>query len=249
MKKFSNLYLSAILFLSLSACSLLPKQNVHTISFNGSAEIMATPDIATFVITVRTEDKDLIVAQQKMAKQSNKALEMLAAKGIVKADIKTENYNTNPQYYYQPAVCNKEICTSGKRVLTGFETSQTVSFKVRDIAKSQEILTELAQLEVGEVNGPNFVIENSEKLKSEAQAQAIAKAKSDAAATAKNLGITLKKIVGFSENSSSFNRSFQYSAMAFRGAPMAAAEKALAPNLEAGEQKIISSVTISYEIE
>ena len=29
---------------------------------------MATPDIATFVITVRTEDKDLIVAQQKMAK-------------------------------------------------------------------------------------------------------------------------------------------------------------------------------------
>ena len=96
---------------------------------------------------------------------------------MLKADIKTENYNTNPQYYYQPAVCNKEICTSGKRVLTGFETSQTVSFKVRDIAKSQEILTELAQLKLAKLMVQIFVIENSEKLKSEAQSANNAKAK------------------------------------------------------------------------
>ena len=241
MKKIS----SVILIFLLSACSLIPQNRVNTISFSGKAEINAIPDVTTFTITSRVEDKDLLTAQQKMTKQSNKALELLAKKGVNKNDVTTENYNTNPQYYYQPPVCDKEICRAGKRVLTGFETSQTISFKVRNISQSGEILSELAQLEIGEVNGPNFIVENSEKLKSEAQAQAIAKAKSEAEITAKNLGINLKKIVGFSEN----NSSFQHKTMAFRGVSMAEAQDLSTPQLEVGEKKITSFVTITYEIE
>ncbi len=241
MKKIS----SVIIICLLSACSLIPQNRVNTISFSGKAEINTAPDVATFTLAARVEDKDLVSAQQKMTKQSNKALELLAKKGINKNDITTENYNTSPRYYYQPAICEKEICRAGKRILTGFETSQTISFKVRNISQAGEILSELAQLEIAEVNGPNFIVENSEKLKSEAQAQAIAQAKSEAETTAKNLGITLKKIVGFSEN----NSSFQYKAMAFRGAAMSADESASAPQLETGQQKISSFVTITYEIE
>ncbi len=234
-----------ILICFFSACSLIPQNRVNTISFHGKAEINANPDIATFTITSRIEDKDLGAAQQKMTAQSNKALDLLAKKGISKNDITTENYNTSPKYFYQPSVCDKEICRPGKRVLNGFEASQTISFKVRNITQAGEILSDLAQIEIAEIDGPNFIIENGDKLKSEAQAQAIEKAKSDAATTAKNLGVVLRKIVSFSED----NSSFQYQAMAFRGVAMSSNESISSPQLETGQQKIISSVTITYEIE
>lgn len=240
MKKIS----SVIVICFLSSCSLIPQNRVNTISFRGKAEISATPDIATFTITSRVEDKDLVVAQQKMTNQSNQALDLLAKKGINKNDITTENYNTSPRYYYQPAVCEKEICRAGKRILTGFETSHTISFKVRNIAQAGEILSDLAQIEIAEIDGPNFVIENREKLKSEAQAQAITKAKFEATKTAENLGVVLRKIVNFSEDN--LNSSpFQYRAVAADAFQL----NQPSPQLESGQQKIISSVTITYEIE
>lgn len=242
MKKFT---FTAIFFLA--GCSLLPAPQINTISFHGSAEIAATPDVATFSFTARSEDKTTILAQQRTAEKTNSALEVLKKNKIESKDIQTENYRTNPQYSYQNFPCQKNICPPSKKVLEGFEATQTISLKLRDISKSGEILTALAALDISEVTGPNLSIENPEKLRSQAQAQAISKAKEKAKTTAENLGIKLRKIISFSEDQPDF-RMPRPMMMSARAATFDGMEK-VAPRLEAGEEKIISSVTITYEIE
>ncbi len=241
MKK-SNLALIALVFIT--CCQLMPHGPAHSISFRASAEISAKPDIANFSITVRKEAKTVFLAQQEMTKKTNKVLELFSQKLIESRDIQTTDYRTAPQYDYETKPCVKGVCPSGTQVLKGYEATQNISLKLRDLGKAGEILSELAELEVTEVSGPNFAIENYEALKSQAQAKAIAKVKIEAASTAKNLGVTLKKIINFNEDFNGFARPRM---MMARAAAMDT--KAVTPQLESGEEKITSSVSITYEIE
>ena len=233
----------AILFFATSCQMLLPKPLAHNITFYGIGEVKAIPDVANFVITVRIEEKDVFLAQQKMTQKTNRALELLAQNGVEKPDIQTTNYSTSPKYSYEPKPCQKSICPPAKQVLTGFEASQTISLKLRNLDKAGQILSDLANIEIAEVNGPNFAIENLEKLKSQAQAQAIEKAKLEAVATAKNLGVILKKIVDFREEPQGFQHGFAMARTYSSISPQALGQ------LEVGQEKISSKVAITYEIE
>lgn len=241
MKK-SNLALIALFFIT--GCQFTPHGPAHSISFRASAEISAKPDIANFSITVRQEAKTVFLAQQEMTKKTNKVLELFSQKLIETRDIQTSGYRTAPQYSYESKPCAKGVCPAPVQTLKGYEAIQTISLKLRDLGKAGEILTELAALEVTEVSGPNFSIENYETLKSQAQAQAIAKVKIEAASTAKNLGVTLKRIINFNEDYGEFVRPRMMMARA-----VAMDAKAVTPQLESGEEKITSSVSITYEIE
>jgi uncharacterized protein YggE len=176
MKKFALLF-SVILLQSCSFSGQFGSQNQNLISVSGNAEITTTPDIATFSFTVREEEKDAKLAQQKMAKKAQDAIAELSKNGVEDKDIKTSNYNAAPRYDYTPASCEKGICTSSKRILRGYEAFETVQVKVRNISKAGDILSAIAQVGVFEVSGLNFVIEDMAKFKADARSQAIAKAK------------------------------------------------------------------------
>lgn len=241
----NKLRLSIFALLLTTGGCFIPQQPPHTITFRGSAEIKAVPDIALFAITIREEDKDSAIAQQKMTKKTNAALELLNKKGVAKKDIQTEHYSTYPKFEYQAGVCQKGSCQPSRQILTGFEASQTISLQLRDLVQASQILSDLAALSISEINGPNLSVQNSDTLKSEAQALAIARAKEQAATTAKNLGVTLKKIVDFSEEGQA---GYRTRAMAAKAVNLESAERS-APQLEAGEDKFTSSVLVTYEID
>ncbi len=244
MKKFQ---IALATLLLVTSCQVAPPTPAHTITFIGTAEIKAKPDIATFLVTARQEEKTVILAQQKMTDKANKALALFKEKGIKSDDITTNNYSTNPKYTYENQPCKKKVCPGAKVTLSGYEATQSISIKLRDLTKAGEILTGLANLDIAEVNGPSFAIESPDKYRSQAQELAITQAKSAAQLTAKNLGITLKRIVNFSEEP----RQFEPRAvmMMAKGAPMFEASSSSMPQLESGEQKITSSVLVTYEIE
>jgi uncharacterized protein YggE len=218
----------------------------NTITFRGFAEVSAVPDVANFIITIHEEEKDVAIAQQKMTQKANKALDLFKEKGIDKKDIQTLNYSTNPKFTYQAAPCVNGVCPPGKQILTGYEASETISVKLRDITKSGEILSAISALEIHEISGPNLVVDDMTKLKSEAQALAIAKAKKEAEATADNLGVSLGNIVNFSEG---LEHHFGPRPMMMaKMASFDAATPEVAPQIEAGQQKIGANVSITYEI-
>jgi len=225
----------------------LKKESVmpaNVITIRGVGEAIATPNIATFSFTVREEAKDVASAQQKSSDKNNKAIAYLKEKGIEEKDIKTESYNTNPKYDYSGGVvCSLGYCPPAKPVLTGYEVSESVSVKVRDVSKAGELLAGIANLSIGEVSGLSFTIDSPEVLKASAKANAISKARADAEVTAKNLGLRIGRVVGFYEETPS-----DVYPMQSGGPVMMKASVQSAPDIQTGEQKITSTVSVTYEV-
>ena len=218
----------------------------NVITFNGVAEVSVIPDVANFTITVREVEKDALAAQQKAADKANKLLALLQESGADKKDIQTKDYNAHPKYVYKAEPCVKNICPPGKPVLEGYEASQTITAKLRDIQKAGEILSKVAVLKIYEVSGPDYAISDLQKYKSQAQAKAIEDAKGKAQITARNLGVKLKKIVRFYENS----QMDPVRSMAVRTMALGASSPEVAPaQFESGEEKVSATVAITYEIE
>ena len=114
---------------------------------------------------------------------------------------------------------------------------------MRDLAKVGDLLGGLGKLEVQNVNGPAFALDDSTAGYSAARSDAINKAKRQADLLAKQLGVHLGKIVNFSESSGGY----AVPMMAY-GLDGGASEKSATPTVPTGENTYNASVSITYEI-
>lgn len=221
-----------------------PASNI--ISFDGTGEVSASPDLATMNFTLREESKVLKDAQAKVATKEATVIAMLEKIGIEKKDIKTESYTSYPKYDYgTPCYGYSSVsCRQDTPKIIGYEVSEYVSVKVRDLEKVGEVVQGLGDAGVSDMSGPNFSVENEDELKAEARKLAIEEAKQKAEVLSKDLGVRLVRIVSFTENG---NYPYYYGKDMLQ-AGNAMSESAPAPLLPAGENKITSSVTITYEI-
>lgn len=216
----------------------------NTISFGGTGEVFAAPDIATISFTIREEAKEMEEAQDKVATKETAVLEFLKENKVAEKDIKTENYSSYPKYDYSYRYpCLVYPCPTQAKVV-GYEVSEYVSVKVRDIAMAGEIVNGIGAAGVKEINGPNFSVEKEEELKAQARKMAIDEAKAKAKTLSKDLGVRLVRIVSFSEDGNYPGPMYGRDMMTLESK----AAPASAPTLPTGENKIISSVTITYEI-
>ncbi len=136
-------------------------------------------------------------------------------------------------------------CVPTESKIIGYEVSEYISVKVRDLAKSGDIVKGLGDIGISEINGPNFSIENEDKLKEEARKMAIDEAKEKAKALARDLGVRLVRIVNFSENG---NYPMPMYAEGMMAKDSVVSSSLRSPELPTGENKIISNVIITYEI-
>lgn len=226
------------------------KNSMPTISVSGQGEVYAIPDISIITFSIREEAKTSKEATNKVAAKEASAFEFLASKGIDKKDIKTLWFNTLPRYEYRNTSisCTPTYCppSSGKQELVGYESSETVQVKVRDIDKSGDIVSGLTSAGIGEVNGPEFSVDNPDVLKAEARRLAIEDAKEKAKILKNDLGVKLVRIISFNEGG---DYPIYYG---MGGDQMSRMETKATPapeiNFSTGEQKIISNVSIVYEI-
>jgi uncharacterized protein YggE len=218
------------------------------ISFDGSGEVTGSPDLAEVSVTLRSDAKGVKDAQSKVTTLEKSVLEFLEKSGIEKKDIKTENYNSYPQYDYgRPCYSvGNGYCPSATPKVIGYEVSEYISVKVRDLEKAGDVVAGLGALGVTEISGPNFSIENEDELKAEARKMAIDEAKDKAESLARDLGVKLVRIVNFSENGS-YPMPLMYAKDAM-GLSSMAENTAPSPDLPAGVTKITSNVVITYEI-
>jgi uncharacterized protein YggE len=217
--------------------------NVITVS--GTADVSAAPDIATFSFSVIGDGATAADAQNKADPITKKALAYLKAQGIADKDIQTSDYNVAPKYEYQQGICSTTVCPPGRNVLTGYEATQTVTVKVRAIAKAGDILGGVGATGVSNVSNLNLSIENQDALNNQARSAAIKKAQDQAKELAGELGVHLGKITNFSEQGNQPNPIY-YKTMDSMAMPTAAV--APTPAIPTGENKITSNVTITYEI-
>lgn len=221
----------------------------NTISVSGSGEVFAAPDIANISFTVREEAKKVSDAQDKVSAKVKAALAVVRKSGVADKDIKTQNYSSYPKYEWQEGTpyCAGANCPTyrpGKQVIVGYEVSQTVDIKVRNLESVNGLVDGLAGAGVTEMQGPNFAIDQEDALQAEARKQAIDKAKAKAEVLARDLGVSLVRVVSFSEG----NNYPIYARTMAAGMALDSAKAVPAPELPQGQNQITSNVTITYEI-
>ncbi len=221
----------------------------NTISVSGEGTAFAVPDIATFSVSVRETAKDVATAQKAATEKNNNIIEYLSEAGIAEKDIQTTDYSVNPQYDYSSTSCAGGYCPPSNPKLVGYEVAQTLTIKVRETDKAGDVLSGVGSLGASNVSGLSFTIDDEDAVNAEAREKAIADARTKAEKLAKELNVHLVRIVGFSENGNYpyyAKTMLESSASYGRGGAMDAV--APAPQLPVGENKIVSTVSVTYEI-
>ncbi|MDC8745168.1 SIMPL domain-containing protein [Xanthomonas campestris] len=163
------------------------------LNVSAEAEAKRVPDIATVSAGVVTQAVDGNAAMRQNAEQMSKVMTAVKAAGIADKDVQTSGINLNPQYSYKENEAPKII---------GYQASNTVSLKVRDIAKLGKVLDALVAQGANDINGPSFSIDQPEPVYDEARVAALKKAQARAETYAKSLGLKVRRIVSISEGRS-----------------------------------------------
>jgi uncharacterized protein YggE len=217
----------------------------NTISVSGYGESYSTPDIATFSYSVVSEKPTVAAAQADATAKANAITAYLKSAGIADKDVQTSNYSINPQYDYTTSVCVNGSCPSGRQVLRGYEVRQTTSIKVRDTSKAGDLLAGIGTKGATEVSGLQFTFADPQQGQLEARGKAIADAKDKANELAKELGVSLVRVVSFNESSGGTPVPM-YAKMLDSTAGNAVAQSA--PELSVGQNKVTDNVSVTYEI-
>jgi hypothetical protein len=219
----------------------------NSISMDGTGEVMALPDVASFNFSVNETSESVDSAQKLATEKINKALDYLKSQGIEDKDIKTTSYNINPKYEWRQSANDMAgIYNPGKNVLVGYEVTQNTDVTIRDTTKAGEILSGIGGIGISSVSGLQFKVDDDEALKAEARAKAINDAKQKVAAVAKELGVKVVGVISFYENT---DQPMPYGGYGMGGAAVMDAKVAsVAPQIPTGENKIVSTVNVTFEI-
>lgn len=212
------------------------RENPAIISVSADAKVSAAADIATLSLGVATgRQSSAKAAIALVTKNMTAVIAAVKKAGAEDRDITTQSFRLNPVYDY----------TNGTQVPRGFEANQTLSVKVRDLDKVGDVLSSATNAGANQADNIVFSIDNSDDLKAQARSAAIEKAKAKAEVLARSLGMRLSRIREFSENG---NISMPRFMMVEQSVAYETGGADASPPIPSGEQEIISSVTIIYEL-
>ena len=203
------------------------------LNVSAQAEARRVPDIATISAGVVTQAADGNTAMRQNAEQMAKVMAAIKAAGIADKDIQTSGISLNPQYRY---------AENEAPSITGYQATNTVSLKVRDITKLGKVLDSLAAQGANQINGPTFQIDQPEPVYDEARLAALKKARDRAETYAKALGLNVRRIVSISEGGGGGFRPVPMMAMSARG--KAEMDTAVSP----GETEVSVSLDVVFEL-
>ena len=214
-----------VLIASLAPFPALALEKLVTVT--GEATVAVAPDAAVIRIGVSSQDKTAREASDANAKQMTAVLAAIKSNNIAERDIQTSRLSLQPQY--DP---NK----SGTARLTGFQATNQVTVRIRDIGNLAAILDSAISAGANEMSGIEFIVSEQSKLLDRARDDAIADAHRKAELYAKAAGARLGHVVAISEEGST---------PAPR--PMQALRAGAVP-ISPGEQTLRAVVTVSYEL-
>jgi hypothetical protein len=214
----------------------------NTLTVSESGEIYAKPDLAVTSFSVITEAKTVAEAISENTKKMNAVIVAVKNQGVEEKDLKTINFSISPHYDYSDK--SQIYPYEGTRVLAGYDVTQSLQVKIRDLEKVGSIIQAAVDNGSNEAGDLQFTIDNQDGLEKQAREEAIKKTKAKAEELAGQLGVKLVRITGFSDNNYApyFYAAEKASALGMGGGDAV-------PQIQTGENKIQVTVSITYEID
>ncbi|MEK7170272.1 MAG: SIMPL domain-containing protein [Patescibacteria group bacterium] len=212
------------------------------ISVSGKGEVVKIPDLATFSFSVTEESLVISEAQTEAAKDINAILDYLKKNGVAEKDIATSGYNIYPRYEYS-AVSSVYPYPQGKQKLAAYVVTESITVKVRKLEDAGKLLAGIGEQGATNISGLTFDFDKRDELVKEARDKAITEARAEASKLANSLGVSLVRIVSYSDGG--YYPMYKTMAAETYGR---GGDASVAPSIPVGEDKIISNVTITYEV-
>jgi uncharacterized protein YggE len=224
---------AAALAAPVAAAEVQIQAQAPVVELTVSETVNSAPDIAHVGTGVTTRAKSAKEAVRLNAVAMQKVIDRLKTLGIADKDIQTSNFNLNAQYSYP---------NGGTPVFTGYEASNQVTAKVRQVDKVGDVLDALVAAGATNINGPSFTLDDDTAAQQAARTRAFQRGQALAQAYARMAGYSGVRLLEVSE-------SVQGSGprppvpVAYR----AVAAQAKTP-VEAGEVGITVNLTVKYEM-
>jgi uncharacterized protein len=205
------------------------------ITVGGDAIVQAQPDTAILTISVVTQARRAIDAQQENATRSDAVVRTLKAAAGAGAEVKTSGYSVQPQRVYRE---------NQPPTITGYEARNTVTVTMTDLEKLANVIDASSQAGANDIAGVAFTLRRDQPARDQAMKEATREAMSKAQVIAEALGKRVVRVVEVQEEG--FQRPPQpvYQAEAF----MVKRDSAATP-IEVGSLDISSRVLLIAEVE
>jgi uncharacterized protein len=199
---------------------------------SATGKTVRVPDVATVRAGVVTQAATAAEALSTNATRMAGVLAALKAAGVAARDTQTATVQLQPQYRYGENV---------PAVITGYQATNSVAVRLRDIAQSGRVLDTLVRQGANQIDGPSLSIDKPEAAMDEARTQAIATARARAELYARAAGLRVERIVSISESGDGFVPAPPPMPMMVR----AQAERA-DTQIAAGEQDVSVTVQVRF---
>ncbi|HEY6633410.1 MAG TPA: SIMPL domain-containing protein [Rhizobiaceae bacterium] len=201
----------------------------------GEGEAAVAPDMALLSLTVMREAKTAREALDANNSAMAGVIEALKLLGIADRDLQTAGLQIMPRYNY-----TNEPDGTQEAELVAYQVSNTLSVRVRDLAKTGEVIDKAVSLGVNQ--GGNIVFTNDDPSATitEARKRAVAEATAKARTLAEAAGVQIGRIIEISDQ-------------AFGAQPMPIEAKAFdrvaaSVPIEAGENAYRVQVNMTFEL-
>ena len=134
--------------------------------------IEVAPDIATVSAGVSTEARTAVAAMRQNSVEMRRVIARIKALGVADRDIQTTGIRLNAQFDY-----DRE---NRRQVFRGYQVSNRVSVKLRDIDKTGEVLDALVIAGATDLSGPSFSVDDDSAAQAEARTRALTRARGQA---------------------------------------------------------------------
>lgn len=226
MKKFA-----IVLVMMIAGAANAQQAPMPQVTVQGEGIIKVTPDMATITIGINNEGNDAKDVKKENDKASDAVIKYLKKAGIDAKDYQTERVYLNRNYDYDK-----------KKYY--YKASQTISVKLKDLSKYDDLITGLTEAGVNNIQGVNFESSKQKEYEAQARREAMLDAKKKAEEYASAIGQSIGAAMMINESGSSYTPPVRMAmAMSAEMDTMGSRE-----TLAVGEIEVRAKVTVGFAL-
>ena len=182
--------------------------NSTLLSLSAEGRSNRTPDLAIFTSGVVTQGKTAAEAMADNARAMERVIAALKRSGIAERDIQTSAISLSPRYSNPDRDAQLRARQTGQPYVApadqtpriiGYEARNSVTVRVRDLARMGSTIDTLIAAGANEVNGPSFTLDEQKQALDEARVSAVATGRERAELYARAAGMRVARILSISE--------------------------------------------------
>lgn len=221
-----------------AAAPAMAEEQTPRIIVTGEGEAAVSPDMAILSLAVLREADTAREALDANNEAMTAVVAAMKEAGIEARDLQSGGLSINPRYVYP----NDKNDEKAPRIV-GYEVANTLTVRIRDLAKVGDILDRSVTLGVNQGGGLTFTNDDPAATLTEARKRAVKDAMDKAKTLAEAGGVKLGKVMEISE------QTFRQPPMPYAGKAMRMEAAADSVPVEAGENSYRIQVNVTFGLE